>query len=169
MQVPPVRPSYDEWLGQMRLRGYDATINPAFFREHYDRGTNPDDFARLLEQRRQASEVKSFQMAPASKTSPLVWGFFVFLLLGGFGIGAKDLLNGSWTQSTSSMAGKVSQGMSHSDVRAALGEPDSVQDMSNSVNVGAETITSDVQLWYYKGNSLQIAFDKGKVNGINQY
>lgn len=169
MQPPPqVQPSYDEWLAQMKLRGYEASANPAFFRETYEKGKTPDEFARMIEDHRKGRTATAAKQE--SRTSYLL---LLVAIVGicGYGAYSNGLLGniGFNIGGSTASASKVSQGMTYEDVRSALGEPQRVQNLNNSVNVGNETITSDMQMWYYNGASLQIVFDGGKVTGINQY
>jgi hypothetical protein len=60
---------------------------------------------------------------------------------------------------SSSMRSKISFGMSESEVREAIGEPDSVQDMN--------TPGMHMRMLYY--NNMQIAIENGRVTSINQY
>jgi len=65
-------------------------------------------------------------------------------------------------------------GMTTEQVKAAVGEPNRKQEMNQSgidLGDGAKTEGLRMDMWYYdiKGGMVQIAFQNGNVNSINQY
>lgn len=64
---------------------------------------------------------------------------------------------------------KVRVGMSYDEVTSAIGAPEKKQELNNSQEIAGTTYKTDMQMWYYGGNALQVVFDEGKVSGINRY
>lgn len=102
-------------------------------------------------------------------------GLIVFVLLFGGGCGLFNFFgpHGFTVRTASDVKSKVRFGMSESEVRSALGSPNSQQEMNiNGQSFGGVSVPgSNSRFLYYdvQGGMVQIGLENGRVNSINSY
>jgi hypothetical protein len=106
------------------------------------------------------------QLVKKADTSGTIISVIIFIILmgwGGWQCSGSSL--GNMFQNAADIKAKVSMGMTQAEVKAALGDPEHVQDMDSGVG----EYKVDMDCWYYKGGQVQVCFDNGRVMSVNTY
>lgn len=151
-------------LRMKRIR-FDARIDA------FKSGMTPQEFAALPDPPLIDSALRPFSFLRTCLWSVVGFGVLLiaFLVIGSSLIkpGAGD--PGHGIETAAELRARLTMGMTCDQVRSAIGEPERTQTLESSTPVGDKTYESNMQIWYYRGGALQIAFEEGRVTNINQW